>query len=152
MTMKSRRAARQQGFTLIEVMIVVAIIAILASIAIPSYQDYVRRGQLTEASSTLAAYRVRMEQYYQDTRNYGPGGACGVAVPTGQYFTYTCALRDPGTGADQGFTATATGSSAYAVPFAYTVNERNVQATTAMYSGWGALPADAGSRWIVRKP
>ena len=151
MIMKSRRSARQRGFTLIEVMIVVTIIAILAGIAIPSYQDYVRRGQLTEASSTLAAYRVRLEQFYQDNRNYGAGG-CGVAVPTGQYFTYTCALRNPGTGADQGFIATATGSTGYAAPFTYTVDERNVQATTAMYSGWGTLPGDAGTRWIVRKP
>ena len=73
---------RTTGFTLVELMIVVAIIAILAAIAVPSYNDYVTRSKLQEAHTNLAAARVNMEQYYQDNRVYttAPGsGACGIA-------------------------------------------------------------------------
>ena len=66
------RASR--GFTLIELMIVVGIIAILAAIAIPSYSEYVRRSRITEAVSALSGMRVQMEQYFQDNRTYA--GAC----------------------------------------------------------------------------
>ena len=53
---------RSRGFTLIELMITVAIIAILAAVAIPSYGEYVRRGRVTEAVRALSGMRVKMEQ------------------------------------------------------------------------------------------
>jgi len=56
---------KQRGFTIIELMIAVAIIAILAAIALPAYNDYIQRGKLTEAFTGLADFRVRMEQFYQ---------------------------------------------------------------------------------------
>ena len=74
--MRSTKRLPASGFTLIEVMITVAIVAILGSIALPAYFDYVRRGQLPEAFSNLADYRVKMEQYYQDNRNYGTTTLC----------------------------------------------------------------------------
>ena len=63
----------QRGFTLIELMVTVAIIAVLAAIAVPNYRDYVTRGKLVEASAGLSDARVKMEQYFQDNRTY-PGG------------------------------------------------------------------------------
>ena len=54
-----------RGFTLIEIMIVVAIVAILSAIALPSYSDYVLRSKLPEAFSALSDQRIRLEQYYQ---------------------------------------------------------------------------------------
>ncbi|MGH8742788.1 MAG: type IV pilin protein, partial [Burkholderiales bacterium] len=60
----------QNGFTLIELMTVVAVLAILAVIAVPAYNDYVTRGKIPEATSNLADLRVKMEQWYQDNRNY----------------------------------------------------------------------------------
>ena len=70
---------RPRGFTLIELMIAIAIVAILAAIVVPSYTDYIRRSRVTEAVSTLSAMRVKMEQYYQDNRSYS--GSCTPLPP-----------------------------------------------------------------------
>jgi len=51
-------------------MIVVAIVAILTTIAYPNYRDYVIRGQLVEGTTALASLRANMERYYQDNRTY----------------------------------------------------------------------------------
>ena len=65
----------QQGFTLIELMIVVAIIGILAAVAIPSYQDYTARAQVTEAVSLTSQYKVSMAEWYSDQGTFYNGGA-----------------------------------------------------------------------------
>lgn len=124
---------RSGGFTLIELLVVVAIIGILASIAIPSYNDYIRRAKLTDGIAVFADYRVKLEQYFQDNRNYGPaGGACGVAGPdTSVHFNYACVVGAAPAGT---FVVTATsvaGSGLGAAgAFVYTLNEQNSRATT----------------------
>ncbi len=130
--------ARATGFTLIEVMIVVAIVAILASVALPAYNDYIRRGAMQEAFTNLAQLRIRLEQYYQDNRRYAPatdatncGGAAATALTaaeaggTAKYFDYTCEPSDSG----QAYLLTATGKGT-AAGFTYTLNERGAKSTT----------------------
>jgi type IV pilus assembly protein PilE len=135
----------QKAFTLIELMIVVAIVAILAAVSIPAYGDYVRRGKIAEAASTLSGLRVRMEQYYQDNRSYFNAGACGVAMPNNtvvKYFTLACAQ---GATTDS-YTITATGSGSMA-GFTYTIDQSNAKATTAVPTGWTA----STTCWVTNK-
>jgi type IV pilus assembly protein PilE len=120
------------------------IIAILASIGIPSYRDYVTRAKLAEAYATLAAQRVKLEQFYQDLRTYNGACAVGTAAPpmTGKYFNYGCAL------ADQTYTLTATGIASEGVGgFTFTIDQNNNRATTAVPSGWTAQ----ATCWIRNK-
>ncbi|MDT0634279.1 pilin [Spectribacter hydrogenooxidans] len=60
---------KQQGFTLIELMIVVAIIGILAAIAIPAYQDYVKRSKVTELVTAGSACKTSVAEYWQTNGN-----------------------------------------------------------------------------------
>jgi len=60
----------QNGFTLIEVMITVVIISILASIAYPSYQEFVKRGNRTEGQAFLSEVAARQERYFAQNNNY----------------------------------------------------------------------------------
>ncbi len=60
----------QQGFTLIELMIVVAIIGILAAVAIPSYQDYTARAQVSEGMSLTSAFKTTLAEYYSDKGDF----------------------------------------------------------------------------------
>lgn len=115
----------QKGFTLIELMIVVAVIGILAAIAMPSYTDYVKRGKAAEATSTLANLRVQMEQYFQDNRTYA-GGPC---APTSgaQYFIYACAIAPTAVA----YTITATGVAAQDMTgFTFSIDQDNAKTST----------------------
>jgi type IV pilus assembly protein PilE len=134
----------QHGMTLIELMVVVAIVAILASIAVPTYRDYVTRGKLAEAYATLGSQRVRMEQYYQDARTYTGACVAGTVapLPTGSYFTYACNIND------QSYTVTASGVAAEGTGgFRFTVDQNNTRATTAAPTGWTA----SATCWIRDK-
>ena len=61
---------KQKGFTLIELMIVVAIIGILAAVAIPAYSDYIKKSKVTEANSLFGGFRTTMGTFYSDAGHY----------------------------------------------------------------------------------
>lgn len=71
-------ARKQSGFTLIELMIVIAIIGVLAAIAIPAYTDYIAKAQTGEAFSLLAGKKVPMVEYFND-RGVWPNSVSDVA-------------------------------------------------------------------------
>ena len=75
----------QEGFTLIELMIVVAIIGLLAAIAVPSYQDYTTRAQVSEAFSLNAAFKQGLAEFYSD-RGEWPTSLTNIGTTTsGKY-------------------------------------------------------------------
>jgi type IV pilus assembly protein PilE len=136
-------------------MVVVAVVAILAMIAVPSYADHVRRSQLQEAVSVLSDYQVKMEQYYQDYKNYGNSGgtACangtnapswnGFAPSGARYFTFSCALASSSN--NQAYTLTATGAAGAAIGHVLTLNSSNERRTTTFKGG-----AVSKSCWLIR--
>lgn len=71
----------QKGFTLIELMIVVAIIAILAAIAIPAYQDYLIRTQVSEGAVLTDGAKTAVAEYYSNLGTF-PGGNESAGLPT----------------------------------------------------------------------
>jgi type IV pilus assembly protein PilE len=139
---------KSQGFTLIEIMIVVAIVGILSAIAIPMYTDHITRGQMVEGHTGLAQFRVQMEQFYQDNRTYdgaGPGG-CGVAAPVYRNFTHNCRTSNGG----QGYQAQATGTSGRVNGFQFQIDQANLRQTLATPTGWAAVVMPAPC-FVTRK-
>ncbi|CAL94797.1 type IV pilin protein [Azoarcus olearius] len=85
-------ARRRGGFSLIELMIVVALIAILASIGWPNYQDYVRKTNRAAAKSFLTEVIQRQQQYMLDARSYADDlSTLGMTVPpdVSRHYTIT---------------------------------------------------------------
>jgi type IV pilus assembly protein PilA len=73
----------QQGFTLIELMIVVAIIGILAAVALPAYQDYTKRAKMSEVVLAASACRTSITEVYQSGTASNPPGALGWGCEAG---------------------------------------------------------------------
>jgi type IV pilus assembly protein PilE len=94
LAMKHKPTKKQTGFTLIELMIVVAIIAILAAISFPSYTKYVQRGNRAEGRAYLMNAAALLERYYSDNNRYAiaantmpatVAAAAGATSETGKY-------------------------------------------------------------------
>jgi len=139
---------QQEGFTLLELLIVMAIIGILSAIAIPAYRDYIIRGKITEATSNLGDMRIKLEQFYQDNRTYV--GACVggtiATLPTGsnaRAFTYSCPTLTATT-----FSVRALGNAGEGMSgFDYTIDQSNAKATASVATGW-TLTAGC---WVTKK-
>jgi type IV pilus assembly protein PilE len=116
---------RTAGFTLIELMIVVAILGILSAVAYPSYQNYIRKSRRADAHAMLQAAQLAQEKYRINHTNYYPGGAAsgsgttiaefsGVCIVSGttclspdRYYSLTSTTTVAGQGTSYTLTATA---------------------------------------------
>lgn len=133
---------RASGFTLIEVMIVVAIIAILASVAMPAYQDYILRGRIGDATTMLSDLKIQMEQYYGNNRTYDKPAFCpppADAAPKLDSWTIECSNLGAST-----FTLTATGSGG-AAGFTYTIDQNGAQSSVTKWT------SGTQSCWITKR-
>jgi type IV pilus assembly protein PilE len=148
------------GFSLIELLTVVAIVGILAAVALPAYNDYVTRSKFTEAQGQLADLRVKMEQYYMDNRRYSTttaGGTCGATMPSVKYFTYTCVSANPtaSPAGDQTYVIEAMGNTNQGLGgLLFTINESNSKATEVIASSTieGKGYRSNSGCWVTRKP
>lgn len=146
------RPQRMQGFTLIEVMIVVAIVGVLAAIALPSYFQYIQRAKIIEATTGLSDLRQRMEQKFLDSRTYADATApkcsdlASALSAKVRAFTLTCAdvTATTYTGKADGIAGSGMDS------FSYTINQADEKKTDAVDTGRG-WSAGGGTCWVTRK-
>lgn len=131
-----------RGFTLIELMIAVAIIAILAAVAVPQYTSYVTRGRIPDATSGLASKQVLLEQYFQDNRTYVGAPACSSDTTTSKYFSFACS----GSTSASAYTLQATGTGAM-TGFSYSVNQAGAKSSAVTgVNGWSG----SSTCWVTK--
>ena len=134
------------GFSLIELMIAVAVVGIIAVVAVPAYTDYVQRGKITEGTSGLSELRIRAEKFFADNRTYRNAGGTDVgfdeSMAGARYFGFNCT-----SGSATTFTCTATGTGGMSA-FVYTIDQSNVRTSTFTgLSGWN----NSSTCWVTRK-
>jgi type IV pilus assembly protein PilE len=123
----------QLGFTLIELLIAIAIVGVLATIAIPSYVDYLRRGAAEEGTAALADGRVTAEQFFLDNKTYD-----GMPCPADtSKFTFDCGKP---TATEYKITANGKGNMS---SFVYTIDQTGLRTTA---GPWGS-----GNCFITKK-
>ncbi len=128
----------QRGFTLIELMMALVVVAILTAIALPSYTRYVIRGKVPDATANLATKRAQMEQFFQDARTYVGAPPCTADTTSSKNFDFSCTVQTATT-----YTLQAAGKSSMA-GFTYTVDQNNAKTS--------AFASPAPSGWVAATP
>jgi len=147
--------SRSEGFTLIELMIVVAIVGILAGIAIPAYTDYLKRGKVQEATANLSDMRVKLEQFYQDNRTYvgacAANSASAVPIPPAvKYFTFSCPTLSA-TGYEVRAVGGITSADQSMAGFTYKIDQANAKSTDLTASSGWVTSNTSYTCWITKK-
>ena len=137
---------RTHGFTQIELMIAVAVVAILSAIALPAYVYYIQRSRIPEATAALAAKQVAMEQLFQDSRSYyAPNtSTCSTSgMTSSNYFSYAFSTCTTST-----YVLSATGNTGSNMAgFTFTIDQSGNRATTSVPTGW----ATSTTCWVTAK-
>lgn len=134
---------KQSGVTLLELMIVVAIVGILAAVAVPAYTDHISRGRIARGVEALMEAKVRMEQYYNSNRTYTVAGGTTCPSLFAALFSDTdfdVALSSCSTTT---FTITATGKSGMS-GYSYTINQNGVKTSS-------TPTASSSTCWLMSK-
>jgi type IV pilus assembly protein PilE len=136
---RSRQLARVRGFTLIERVIVIAIVALLVTVALPSYRDHVRKSRRAEAQAYLMSVAGRQAQFLVDTRGYAATLATiNIPQPASVQASYTVTLNAVA-GPPPTFTLTATPTTGtdqvYEKCGTLTINQAGAK-TAALSSCW----------------
>lgn len=138
-TQNRYRSTQMKGFTLVEILVTLSILAILVRFALPNYNNFVAKSRLTEATTQLLQISVLQEQFYRDFRGYAAGSSQSGSAPTSPnytngnlawlapnnaYFTYTIVL-----GADRySYTAEANGNTGSVVDkYRYMINGNGIR-------------------------
>lgn len=130
----------QKGFTLVELMVTVVIVGILASVAIPSYTNYVKSGNAQEAPSNLLAMKTQAEQHYADNPATGYAAFPCTTPASASKFSYVCSNLAKDT-----FTITATGVAGSNIAgWTYTINQSGTRTSSAIGG------ASSTSCWITK--
>jgi type IV pilus assembly protein PilE len=139
----------EKGFTLLELMIVVAIAGILAAIAVPAYTEHIARGRIAQATQDLSEAKVRMEQVFNSNSSYLAtlAGVAAAACPDfSNLFANTGFTVATSNCTATTYTLTATGSSAGGMSgYSYTINQNGEKTST--------TPSRTGTHncWLMSK-
>jgi type IV pilus assembly protein PilE len=132
---------RNNGFTLMEVLIALAIVGIMTAVALPMYRDYVLRSRLTEAFGALGAAQPSAEQFWSNGRTFAGFGPANGLPADSRNFGYALSAASAST-----YTITATGTGP-ARGFVFTIDQGGARATTAVPDGWSA----SATCWVDRR-
>lgn len=142
---------RAGGFTLIELIVTVAIVGILASMAVPAYTDHVLRSRISSATGYLSEFKVKMELFYSAKRHYSVNtdttSPCGMIknVKSVEKFVFSCAASSPNAAGNQAFVLTAKSTDNL---YEYTIDQAGVRTTVGHA---GSFTAITKSCWILSR-